>query len=150
MRFGSGSRSREDVVEKFNKLIQEKWMDTYTNLKKSCPYMTAMSSNLPESYYISSFVSGFKDDVKPMLNILKPVILIQAFEQAKKQEESNLAMIKRSRMTSKMSVPIGVSKWTGQEPLNPSNQIKNDTFQGLKKPSETLYEQRRRLEWCSN
>lgn len=125
----------------------EEYIHKFEELKS---FMIAMNSNLPESYYISSFVSGFKDDVKPMLNILKPVILIQAFEQAKKQEESNLAMIKRSRMTSKMSVPIGVSKWTGQEPLNPSNQIKNDTFQGLKQPSETLYEQRRRLEWCSN
>jgi hypothetical protein len=26
--------------------------------------MTVMNTNLPESYYVSSFVSGIKDDVK--------------------------------------------------------------------------------------
>jgi hypothetical protein len=49
--------------------------------------MTAMNpTSLPKSYYISSFISGLKDDVKPMLNILEPSSLIQAFEQEKQQE----------------------------------------------------------------
>lgn len=45
----------------------------------------------PESYYISSFVSGLKEDIKPMLKILKPMALTIAFEQAKWQQESNNA-----------------------------------------------------------
>jgi hypothetical protein len=54
--------------------------------------------------------------LKPMVKILKPVTMMQVFEQANWQEESNPAMIKRSRMASTMTISVGVSKWTGQQP----------------------------------
>jgi predicted aspartyl protease len=54
--------------------------------------------------------------LKPMVKILKPVTMMQVFEQANWQESSNPAMIKRSRMASKMTISVGVSKWTGQQP----------------------------------
>jgi len=57
-------------------------------------------------------------------------------------------MIKRSEMASKMIVPVGVSKWTRQQPLKLYNQIKNDASQCLTQPSKTLHEQRKRLGKC--
>jgi len=45
--------------------------------------MHALNFSSPEFYYISSFVSGLKEDIKPMLKILKLMVLIIAFEQAK-------------------------------------------------------------------
>jgi len=51
-------------------------------------------------------------------------------------------------MASKMIVPVGVSKWTRQQPLKLYNQIKNDTSQCLTQPSKTLHEQRKRLGKC--
>ena len=38
--------------------------------------MHALNSSLPESYYISSFVNGLKEDIKPILKILKPVTFV--------------------------------------------------------------------------
>ena len=45
--------------------------------------MHALNSSLPEFYYISSFVSGLKEDIKLMLKILKPMALMTTFKQAK-------------------------------------------------------------------
>jgi hypothetical protein len=55
----------DDYVEKFEEL-------------KSL--MSALNPSLPESYYIFSFISGLKDDIKPMLKILKPLNVLMAFE----------------------------------------------------------------------
>lgn len=84
LRFGA----TEDVVYEFNKLSQEKEIKDYIQkFEELRSLMTAMNpTSLPKSYYISSFISGLKDDVKPMLNILEPSSLIQAFEQEKQQE----------------------------------------------------------------
>jgi hypothetical protein len=41
------------------------------------------ASSLRESFYISSFISGLKDDIRSMLKIFKPTILLQVFEQVK-------------------------------------------------------------------
>jgi len=43
--------------------------------------MSTLNLSLSESYYISSFINGLKDDIKLTLKILKPA-LIQAFDQA--------------------------------------------------------------------
>jgi len=76
MRFGS----REDVVKELNKLMQDKNMEKFLELKS---LMNALNLTLPEAYYISSVFSGLKDDVKPMLKIIKLATLMQVFEQAK-------------------------------------------------------------------
>jgi hypothetical protein len=44
--------------------------------------MSTLNLSLPESYYISSFINGLKDDTKLTLKILTPAALIQAFDQA--------------------------------------------------------------------
>jgi hypothetical protein len=45
--------------------------------------MSSWNPSLPEAYYVSSFINGLKEDIRPMLKILKPKTLMQAFEQAK-------------------------------------------------------------------
>lgn len=72
--------------------MQEGSVDEYVEkFKELKSLMHGLNSSLPESYYISSFVSGLKEDIKPMLKILKPMALTIAFEQAKWQQESNNA-----------------------------------------------------------
>lgn len=72
--------------------MQESSVDEYVDkFKELKSLIHGLSSSLPKSYYISSFVSGLKKDIKPMLKILKPMALTIAFEQAKWQEESNNA-----------------------------------------------------------
>ena len=41
---------------------------------------------LDEGYFISSFISGFKEDIKPMVKMFKPHTLSKAFEVAELQE----------------------------------------------------------------
>lgn len=72
--------------------MQEGSVDEYVEkFKELESLMHGLNPSLPESYYISSFVSGLKEDIKLMLKILKPMALTIAFEQAKWQEESNNA-----------------------------------------------------------
>ena len=72
------------MVEEFNKLKQEKsledYMEKFEELKS---LMSSWNPSVPEAYYVSSFINGLKEDIRPMLKILKPKTLIQAFEQAK-------------------------------------------------------------------
>ena len=50
--------------------------------------MLLKNLHLDESHYISSFVSGLKDDNKPMVKMLKPNTLPKIFEVAQLQEHS--------------------------------------------------------------
>lgn len=69
--------NKEDMVEEFNKLTQQKglkeYIEKFEELKSLIP---VKNPTLQESYYISSFISGLKEDLKPMLKILKPIILM--------------------------------------------------------------------------
>lgn len=80
VRFGS----RDDIVKKFNKLVQERNVDDdvekFEELKS---LMSVLNLSLLESYYVSSFISGLKDDINPMLKILKPLNVLIAFEWVK-------------------------------------------------------------------
>jgi len=71
----------------------KEYVERFEELKS---LMNSLNPSLPESYYVSSFISGLREDIKPMLKILRLTTLMQAFEQAKWQEESNNAMDKRS------------------------------------------------------
>lgn len=84
------------MVKEFNKLSQENEVkDCIERFEELESLMTVMNPALPESYYISNFISWLKDDVKLMLKILKPSSLMQAFEEAKWQEESNANYVKK-------------------------------------------------------
>lgn len=42
---------------------------------------------LEESYFLSVFIGGLRDDIRPMVKMFKPKTLLQAWESAKLQEE---------------------------------------------------------------
>jgi hypothetical protein len=102
--------------------------------------MHSLNSLLPESYYISSFISGLKEDIKPMSKILKPVTLMTTFDQAKWQKESNNVLARKNKF---MPRPAAVGRPIGNLQTN----YVNDNQQKQKVP-ETMYEQRRRLGQC--
>jgi hypothetical protein len=73
MRLGS----REDVVEEFNKLVQDRSVEEYVEkFEEIKSLMNALNPILPETYYISSLLDGMKDGIRPMLKILKPATLM--------------------------------------------------------------------------
>ena len=105
--------NKEKAVEEFNKLTQQKGIKEYIEkFEELKSLMIVKNLTLPESYYISSFISGLKKVVKPMLKILKLITLIQAFEQSKWQEKSKLTMARRNKMATRSMVPINTNRLT--------------------------------------
>ena len=81
-----GFGRREDVVEEFNKLTQErgrgKYDEKFEELKS---LISILNSSLAKSYYVSSFINGLIDDIKPMFKILKPTAIVHMFDQTNNQ-----------------------------------------------------------------
>ncbi|XP_071920623.1 uncharacterized protein [Coffea arabica] len=77
------NRNDKDVVEEFNNLQEagnvEEYQERFEELKT---LMMIKNPHLDEEYFISSFISGFKDEIKTMIRILRPTTLSQIFEMA--------------------------------------------------------------------
>ena len=141
-RFGS----KDDIVEEFNKLIQDGNMDEYIErFEELRSLIGALNPLLPEAYYVSSFISGLKDEIKPMLKILKPAKVMVAFEQARWQEEANNALTKKTRSLQRSNPPLHSGRIPGNVPLK---YFGSSRTEGVKPPSDSLYEQQKRLGQC--
>jgi hypothetical protein len=139
-RFGNG----DDIVEEFNKLTQEGGMEEYVErFEELKSLMHSLNPLLPESYYISRFISGLKEDIKPMLKILKPDTLMTTFDQAKWQEEPNNILARKNRFSTK---PVMGSQWGRSFGNQQSNYMSNNLQ--TPKVSETMYKQRCGLGQC--
>ncbi|XP_071918893.1 uncharacterized protein [Coffea arabica] len=83
------SRNGRDVVEEFNKLRQsgkiEEYQERFEELKT---LMMVRNPYLDKEYYVSSFISGLKDEIRTMIKMLRPMNLSEAFELAALQEEA--------------------------------------------------------------
>ncbi|XP_027183746.1 uncharacterized protein LOC113782033 [Coffea eugenioides] len=107
---GKGSR---DVVEEFNKLQQkgavEEYEEKFEELKT---LMLLRNPKLDELYFVSSFFSGLKEEIRPMVKMFKPQTLAKAFEVAELQECSLEVQAKHSRNAGKMMLEsrFGLSK----------------------------------------
>ncbi|XP_027081018.1 uncharacterized protein [Coffea arabica] len=82
-------RTCKDIVEEFNKLQQVGSIDDYQErFEELKPLMMIKNRNLYENYFISSFISGLKKEIKPVVRLLKPATLSEAFELSQWQEQS--------------------------------------------------------------
>jgi hypothetical protein len=133
-------------VEEFNKLIQDKSVDDYIErFEELRSLMSALNPSLTESYYVSSFISRLKEDIKPMLKILKPANVLMAFEQARWQEESNNALTRRSRPVQHSNTTFNNGRVTSNAPPTAFNP---NRMEGGRTHSDSLFEQRKRLGQC--
>ena len=107
--------------------------------------MSVFNPSLAESYYVSSFISGLKDDIKPMLKILKPSKVLMTFEQARWQEECNNALTKRTRSMQRSNTTFN----SGRVISNVASIVFSpNRTEGVKPHLNSLFEQRKRLEQC--
>lgn len=91
-----------DVIEEFNKLQQEGNVEEYQEkFEELKPLMLIKNRNLDENYYISSFISGLREEIKPMIRMLKLATLTEAFELSPWQEYSVKVQNKHSKESSK-------------------------------------------------
>jgi len=133
-------------VEEFNKLIQDKSVDDYIErFEELRSLMSALNPSLAESYYVSSFISGLKEDIKPMLKILKPSNVLMAFEQARWQEESNNALTRRSRPVQRSGTIFNNGRMANNAPATVFNP---NRMEGTRPHSDSLFEQRKRMGQC--
>nr|XP_027108798.1 uncharacterized protein LOC113728610 [Coffea arabica] len=83
------NRTGKDVVEEFNKLHQtgkvEEYQEKFEELKT---LMAVKNPHLSEEYFVSSFISGLKDEIKTMIRMLRPTSLFETFELAILQENA--------------------------------------------------------------
>ncbi|XP_027118691.1 uncharacterized protein [Coffea arabica] len=62
-----GDRGRRDEVEEFNKLHQTSTVKDYQEkFEELSSLMLVRDPHLSESYFVSSFISGIKEEIKPM------------------------------------------------------------------------------------
>ncbi|KAL3527962.1 hypothetical protein ACH5RR_012618 [Cinchona calisaya] len=94
-----GDKALKDEVEEFNKLQQERTVTKYQEkFEELEALMLQKDPRLTEQYFISSFLSGLKEEITPIVKMLKSQTLLDAFGIAKLQERS----IEMNRIHSKV------------------------------------------------
>ena len=74
-------------MEECKKLQQEGNVEDYQEkFEELKPLLLIKKRNLDENYFISSFRSGLKEEIKHMVRMLKPTTLTEAFELSQWQE----------------------------------------------------------------
>ncbi|GMI86644.1 hypothetical protein HRI_002333700 [Hibiscus trionum] len=81
------TKESTDIVQEFNKLVQkstvEEYQDRFEELK---PYMLMFNSTLGEDYFVSSFISGLKEEIRNRIMVHEPKTLAEAYRKARRQE----------------------------------------------------------------
>ena len=94
-----------DIAEEFNKLQQrgtvEEYEEKFEELKT---LMLTRNPKFDKSYFVSNFISGLKDEIKPMVKMFKPQTLLKAFEVAKLQECFLEIQSKQSKSSGKIAL----------------------------------------------
>ncbi|KAK4416030.1 hypothetical protein Salat_2710400 [Sesamum alatum] len=77
----------DNLVGQFNKLRQEGTVIAYVNkFEELKAFMLNMNRSLSEEYFIKSFISGLKEEISQMVEMLNPTTLSHANHLALKQE----------------------------------------------------------------
>ena len=110
--------------------------------------MMIKNPHLGEEYFVSSFISGLKDEIKTMIRILSPATLSEAFEIATLQEDALKLQVRNWK-----TVPenrFGISRSSSQQQIHschykvPSTStFRNTLFKG--KPISTADAEPKRL-----
>ncbi|KAL4379604.1 hypothetical protein GQ457_02G023110 [Hibiscus cannabinus] len=80
-------KEHSDVIEEFNKLLQKSTVDEYQErFEELQPFMLQHNAHLGEDYFISSFISGLKEELKHKVKVHEPKTLADACRKAKLYE----------------------------------------------------------------
>ncbi|KAL4303944.1 hypothetical protein GQ457_10G001980 [Hibiscus cannabinus] len=122
-------KTLNDTIEEFNKLIQkssvEEYQERFEELK---PFMLQQNPHLDESYFISSFISGLKEEIKHKVRAHEPCSLAAAYRQAKLHELSWEIENRRYKMSQRTFSP------------SPQNQV-----QKMRAPTTTMLQRNNQI-----
>ncbi|KAL4281537.1 hypothetical protein GQ457_03G002250 [Hibiscus cannabinus] len=91
-----------DVVEEFNKIVQKGSVEEYQErFEELQPLMLQQNSQLSEGYFVSSFISGLKEELKHKVKVLEPKSVFDAARQAKLYELAMEIETKKQKYVSK-------------------------------------------------
>jgi len=72
-----------DVVEEFNKLKQEGAVEDYLiRFEELKSLLTLSYPTLDEPYFVSSFISSLKDELRPTVKMMQPAAIKHVAEKA--------------------------------------------------------------------
>ncbi|XP_071924750.1 uncharacterized protein [Coffea arabica] len=148
----------EDVIEEFNKLYQDSavlaYQEKFEELRATVMVKLPL---LSKSYYVSSFLSGLKEEIKAAVKMHMPQTLQVAFEKTRWQEQYLSIILKQNKTPVKVPPPISSgSKHTHLNDLSHKkpatqvfeNSIKKDSPQGYKRISPTEFQHRKDHNLC--
>ena len=68
-----GERSMVDVIEEFNKLKQTRSVESYqVRFEELRSLLIQHNPHLSETYFVSSYLSGLNEELRPMVKVLRP------------------------------------------------------------------------------
>nr|XP_027071740.1 uncharacterized protein LOC113696535 [Coffea arabica] len=104
-----------DIVEEFNKLQQVGTVEEYEEkFEKLKTLMLTKNPKLDESYFVFSFISGLKEEIKPMVKMFRPQTLTKAFEVAELQEYALEVQCKQTKNSGKVALEPKFGIYKGQ------------------------------------
>jgi len=121
-----GERRMVDIVEEFNKLKQIGTIIEYLlKFEELKSLMLHRNPYLTNEYFVLSFISGLSDDLRSMVEMMRPRSVQEAIEDALLQELTVEALMKRQRgqnkgMNPRMVLSGGRVKYLTNEPHDSS------------------------------
>ncbi|KAL4278717.1 hypothetical protein GQ457_03G025020 [Hibiscus cannabinus] len=93
-----------DVIEEFNKLHQTSSVEDYQERFEALqPFMLQLNAQLGEAYFVSSFISGLKDDIRHKVRVHAPQTLADACRKTKLYELAMEIEVKKHKFPYKTS-----------------------------------------------
>ncbi|KAL4369229.1 hypothetical protein GQ457_05G012890 [Hibiscus cannabinus] len=136
-------KNQWDVIEEFNKLCQsstvEEYQEKFEELK---PLMLQQNSHLPETYFVSSFISGLKEEIRHKVKIHEPTTLADAYRKAQLYE---LSLEVESR---KFKAPLRFNNTFMNNRISTQQSSLQPTLRTASPPRQTLIEYRRNNNLC--
>jgi len=145
-------RSMVDVIEEFNKLKQTRSVESYqVRFEELRSLLIQHNPHLSETYFVSSYLRGHNEELRPMVKVLRPQTVEQAAESARLQELAVEALLKKQRQQTKGMVAgasISGGKGYAREPMKVSNGSRGGVGTGSLSYGDQLREQRRLAGLC--
>ncbi|XP_027174040.1 uncharacterized protein LOC113773608 [Coffea eugenioides] len=126
----------DDAIKEFNKLQQTSSVLAYQErFEELRALVMAKVPNLSESYYVSCFLSGLKNEIKSAVKMHKPDSLQLIFEKARWQEHLLEAFFKNNRVAYRNPLPSSFSG--GHAGVNGNRRIQLNNSEETKKKSDS-------------
>ncbi|KAL4278859.1 hypothetical protein GQ457_03G027370 [Hibiscus cannabinus] len=141
-------KEQTDIIEEFNKLFQKTSVADYQDkFKELKPFMLQLNANLNEDYFVSSFISGLKEELKHKVKVHEPKSLADAYRKATLYEISMEIDSKKAKSSTfrpfSTQNPTTFQKQTSMPTIPPQKQITTSNA-----AKQTLQDYRRANNLC--